>query len=260
MSSKKDSVTNIIKPLAAAFLTTEPEEETPAVVKPQPRRSAPKPVVKAAEVKIGELTKEETRALLREQLVSAGADDKPVKDAAEEDEVPFEEEKEPVKKAASVKEKESEKKAAPEKEKESEKKAAPVKEKESEKKAASVKEKESEKKAAPAKKETAKKEPVKKEAVKESAKKEAAPVKDKEPDAKKAPKAEVKAGPEEEINIEYGGCSYSKDDLVNRALKIWTSKLKRGRSELHNMELYVKPQENTVYYVFNGKRKGSFEL
>ena len=95
---------------------------------------------------------------------------------------------------------------------------------------------------------------------KESAKKEAAPVKDKEPEAKKAPKAEVKAGPEEEINIEYGGCSYSKDDLVNRALKIWTSKLKRGRSELHNMELYVKPQENTVYYVFNGKRKGSFEL
>ena len=236
MSSKKDSVTNIIKPLAAAFLTTEPEEEAPAVVKPQPRRSAPKPVVKPAEVKIGELTKEETRALLREQLVSAGTDDKPVKDAAEEDEVPFEEEKEP------------------------EKKAAPVKDKEPEKKAAPVKEKESEKKAAPAKKETAKKEPVKKEAVKESAKKEAAPVKDKEPEAKKAPKAEVKAGPEEEINIEYGGCSYSKDDLVNRALKIWTSKLKRGRSELHNMELYVKPQENTVYYVFNGKRKGSFEL
>ena len=85
-------------------------------------------------------------------------------------------------------------------------------------------------------------------------------MKGKEPEAKKAPKAEVKAGPEEEINIEYGGCSYSKDDLVNRALKIWTSKLKRGRSELHNMELYVKPQENTVYYVFNGKRKGSFEL
>ena len=236
MSSKKDSVTNIIKPLAAAFLTTEPEEEATAVVKPLPRRSAPKPVVKAAEVKIGELTKEETRALLREQLVSAGTDDKPVKDAAEEDEVPFEEEKEPVKKATPVKEKESEKKAAP------------------------VKEKDTEKKAAPANKETAKKEPVKKEAVKESTKKEAAPVKDKEPEAKKAPKAEVKAGPEEEINIEYGGCSYSKDDLVNRALKIWTSKLKRGRSELHNMELYVKPQENTVYYVFNGKRKGSFEL
>ncbi len=234
MSAKKESVTTIIKPLAAAFLTTEPEEETVVQTKPQPRKSAPKPVIKPVEVKLGELSKEETRALLREQLVSAGADEKTVKDIDDEDdEVPFAEEKEPEKKAA-----------------------APV-------------EKESKKKAAPAKKETVKKEAVKKEAVpekpvqkeavkKESAKKETAPAK--EPEAKKAPKAEAEAGPAEELNIEYGGRSYSREDLVNKALKIWTSQLKRGRSELHNMELYVKPQENTVYYVFNGKRKGSFEL
>ena len=229
MSAKKESVTNIIKPLAAAFLTTEPEEETVVQTKPQPRKSAPKPVIKPVEVKLGELSKEETRALLKEQLVSAGADEKPVKDADEDDEVPFAEEKEPEKKAA-----------------------------------APVKEKEPEKKAAPSKKESAKKEPVQekpvqKEAVKkESAKKEPAPAK--EPEAKKAPKAEAGTGPVEELNIEYGGRSYSRDDLVNKALKMWTSQLKRGRSELHNMELYVKPQENTVYYVFNGKRKGSFEL
>ncbi len=229
MSAKKESVTNIIKPLAAAFLTTEPEEEPAVQTKPQPRKSAPKPVIKPVEVKLGELSKEETRALLKGQLVSAGADEKPVKDADEDDEVPFAEEKESEKKAA-----------------------APVKEKEPEKKAASSK-KES------AKKEPVQEKPVKKEAVKkESAKKEPAPVK--EPEAKKAPKAEAEAGPAEELNIEYGGRSYSREDLVNKALKIWTSQLKRGRSELHNMELYVKPQENTVYYVFNGKRQGSFEL
>lgn len=242
MSAKKESVTNIIKPLAAAFLTTEPEEEAVVQAKPQPRKSAPKPVAKPVEVKLGELTKEETRALLKEQLVSAALDEKPVKDsdAAEDDEVPFAEEKESEKKAAAPDE-------------------------------ASVKEKEPEKKAAPSKKETVKKEATKKEPVqekpvqketakKESAKKEPVPVKEKGPETKKAPKAEVEAGPEEELNIEYGGRSYSREDLVNKALKIWTSQLKRGRSELHNMELYVKPQENTVYYVFNGKRKGSFEL
>lgn len=258
MSSKKDSANNIIKPLAAAFLTTEPDEEPVVAAKPQPRKSAPKPVVRPAEVKIGELTKEETRALLREQLVSAGADEKLLADVdtAEDDEVPFAEEMKPEKKAAPAKAKEPEKKAVSAKEKEPEKKAAPAKEKEPEKKADPVK-KES------VKKETVKKEPVQKEAVKESPKKESAkkePAPVKEPETKKAAKADVKAGPVEELNIEYGGCSYSREDLVNRALKIWTSKLKRGRSELHNMELYVKPQENIVYYVFNGKRKGSFEL
>ena len=62
MSTKKKSAANIIKPLAAAFLTTEPEEEVVAAVKPQPKKSAPRPVVKPVEVKMGELTKEETRA------------------------------------------------------------------------------------------------------------------------------------------------------------------------------------------------------
>ena len=220
MSAKKESVTNIIKPLAAAFLTAEPEEEAEVQVKPQPKKSVPKPAPKPVEVKLGELTKEETRALLKEQLVSAGADEKSVKDA-EEDEIPFVEE------------------------------ITPVKEREPEKKVSKAE--------VPAKKESAKKDSDKKESVK------AEPAAKKEAPAKKAvkeeaPKEKAAAGPEEELNIEYGGRSYSREDLVNRALKIWTSKLKRGRSELHNMELYVKPQENKVYYVFNGKRKGSFEL
>ena len=36
MSTKKKSAANIIKPLAAAFLTPEPEEEVVAAVNPQP--------------------------------------------------------------------------------------------------------------------------------------------------------------------------------------------------------------------------------
>ena len=121
MSTKKKSAANIIKPLAAAFLTTEPEEEVVAAVKPQPKKSAPRPVVKPVEVKMGELTKEETRALLKEQLVAGVVDDKP--DPVEE-EVPFKEEP-AVKKTAEKKEvkKEAEKKADKKAEKKAESKA-----------------------------------------------------------------------------------------------------------------------------------------
>ncbi len=98
---------------------------------------------------------------------------------------------------------------------------------------------------------------------KASGKKVSEPVTEKEKKpAEKAGSSDTKkeAGPKEELNIEYGGSTYSKEELINKALKVWTSVLKRGRSELHNMELYVKPQEKKVYYVFNGKRKGSFEI
>ena len=117
MSTKKKSAANIIKPLAAAFLTTEPEEEVVAAVKPQPKKSAPRPVVKPVEVKMGELTKEETRALLKEQLVAGVVDEKP--DTAEE-EVPFKEE--PAAKKTSEK-KEVKKEVKTEVKKEAEKKA-----------------------------------------------------------------------------------------------------------------------------------------
>ena len=69
-----------------------------------------------------------------------------------------------------------------------------------------------------------------------------------------------KAAVSEELNIEYAGVSYSADDIKEKALKVWTGVLKRGRSELKTMKLYIKPQEKTVYYVFNGKKQGSFKI
>jgi len=252
MSTKKKNVTNIITPLAAAFLTAEPEEEVAVLAKPQPKKPAPRPVVKPAEVKIGELTKEETRALLKEQLVAGVIDDKALR-AEDEDEVPFVEE---------VVEKAPEKKAAPKKDSGAKKEKAQAKESKKEPVA---------KKEAPAKKAEEKKPEVKKAEAKkpEPKKAEVKKAEAKKPEVKKAEekKAEVRkaetqkeAGIKEEVNIEYAGSSYSKDELMNKALKVWTSVLKRGRNELHNMELYIKPQEKKVYYVFNGKRKGCFEI
>ena len=134
MSTKKQRVQSIIKPLAAAFLTAEPEEEPVAAVKPQPKRASARSVIKPVEIKIGELSKEETRALLREQLVSGIADDKllPDDDLFYDDELPFDEPlsdidddidlEEKALKAAAAEKKAAEKKAS--EKKASEKKAS----------------------------------------------------------------------------------------------------------------------------------------
>ncbi len=198
MAAKKDSGNRIIKPLAAAFLVTAPEEDDLEEKKKAPAKPAARP---AAEVKTtGELSKEETRALLKEQLVSLSPDEKAEEKAEEK---PKDTEKAPVPKKT-------------------DKKAEKAAEKEAEKKP----EKAAEKVQAPA------------------------AVEEKEP----LPE------PEEALTIEYGDLSITREELVNRALKIWTSKLKRGRSELHTLELYVKPQERKAYYVFNKKKNGDFDI
>ncbi len=100
-------------------------------------------------------------------------------------------------------------------------------------------------KKAPAKKAPAKKETVKKEAVK------------KEP-AKKAPakKAELKT----ELTVQYADKSYSQEDLIKIAKDVWKYDLKQKVSDLAEVELYVKPEEHTTYYVMNKKFTGSFTI
>jgi hypothetical protein len=103
-----------------------------------------------------------------------------------------------------------------------------------------------------AKKETVKKEAPKKEAVKEVVKKEAAPK-----TAKKAPakNAELKS----ELHIQFGGKSYSEEDLLNIAKDVWKYDLNKKPEELASVELYVKTEENKVYYVMN-EETGSFDI
>ena len=77
-----------------------------------------------------------------------------------------------------------------------------------------------------------------------------APVK-KEP----AKKAELKSS----ICVQFGGKSYSQDDLIKIARDVWKYDLKQKVGSLESVELYVKPEENMVYYVINGD-SGSFKL
>ncbi len=74
--------------------------------------------------------------------------------------------------------------------------------------------------------------------------------------AKKAAKKEVKA----EISVQYAGKSYSNEDLMQIAKDVWRFDLKQKVTDLVSVELYVKPEENMVYYVFNGTESGSFAI
>ena len=101
--------------------------------------------------------------------------------------------------------------------------------------------------------------PVKAEAKKPAAKKETA----KKETAKKAPakkpaakKAELKS----EISVQFSGKSYSQEDLLKIAKDVWKYDLKQKAADLTSVELYVKPEENMVYYVMNKETTGSFYI
>ena len=162
---------------------------------------------------------------------------KPVAKAAETTTAPKVEVKKPVVPVAAPKA--EEKKEAPKAEEKKE--AAP--------KAAAVK-KEAAPKAAAAKKEAAPKAAA--------AKKEAAP----KAAAKKAPakKAAKKAEMKSALHIQFSGKSYSQEELEKMAKDVWKYDLKQKARELTSIDLYVKPEENMVYYVMNQEFTGSFYI
>ena len=94
----------------------------------------------------------------------------------------------------------------------------------------------------------AEKAPVAKAEVKAPAKAEA-----KKPLAKKT---EIKS----EISVQFGGKSYSQEELLKIAKDVWKYDLKQKAADLTSVELYVKPEENMVYYVMNKETTGSFYI
>lgn len=111
------------------------------------------------------------------------------------------------------------------------------------------------KKAAPAAK-AEKKAPAKKAPAKKTAEKKAAA-----PAAKTAEKkAPVKktAEVEETVNFQFSGKSYTPDDLMKIFRDVWKYDMNGREEDIRNVELYVKPEENTTYFVVNGSITGSF--
>ena len=62
------------------------------------------------------------------------------------------------------------------------------------------------------------------------------------------------------ISVQFAGKSYTNEDLVKIAKDVWQYDLKREEKDLKSVDLYVKPEESTVYYVFNGTEEGCFSI
>lgn len=113
--------------------------------------------------------------------------------------------------------------------------------------------KEEVKKAAPAKKAEAKKAaPAKKEEVKK-----AAPAKKAE--AKKVAPAK-KSAAAVEVKLQFADKEYTQEDLVKSANDVWVYDYDKKASELKKIQLFVKPEESKVYYVFNDEITGDFNI
>lgn len=61
------------------------------------------------------------------------------------------------------------------------------------------------------------------------------------------------------VYLEYQEKQINEADIIAQAKKIWKDAGNTVAS-LKSIRLYVKPEENTVYYVFNEEVEGNFSL
>ena len=88
-----------------------------------------------------------------------------------------------------------------------------------------------------------------------------AETRDKEPvtssTTEKAPKkASVKKELKVKAVVEYYGKQVSEKEIIANVKKAWTKSGKKV-GEIKTMDLYIKPEENAVYYVINGTVAGA---
>jgi len=64
------------------------------------------------------------------------------------------------------------------------------------------------------------------------------------------------------LNLEYGANTIESKAIIAAAKKVWVDEGNKDRKvkDLLKLDLYVKPEENAVYYVFNDDESGSFPL
>lgn len=73
-------------------------------------------------------------------------------------------------------------------------------------------------------------------------------------------KAEKKPELKAALHVQFAGKSYAEEDLMKMAKDVWKYDLKQKAGDLVSVELYVKPEENMVYYVMNKDFTGSFYI
>ena len=64
------------------------------------------------------------------------------------------------------------------------------------------------------------------------------------------------------FNVQFGGNQIESKAIIANAKKVWVDEGNKNRKvkDLLKLDLYVKPEENAVYYVFNDDESGSFPL
>lgn len=68
----------------------------------------------------------------------------------------------------------------------------------------------------------------------------------------------VAAAAKETVNFQFSGKSYTPEDLLKSCKDVWKYDLGGKEEDIKSIELYVKPEENSTYYVINGDVTGSF--
>ena len=95
----------------------------------------------------------------------------------------------------------------------------------------------------------------------EAPKKAAAP---KKAPAKKATETKAaapkKTAVKTNVVIEVADRKYSSADIEKIAKDVWVYDLGKKAADLKSVDLYVKPEENKVYYVMNGDVTGDFDI
>ncbi len=121
------------------------------------------------------------------------------------------------------------------------------------------------KEAAPVEKKTVKKTTVKKAATaaEKAAKtvvKEAVEKVEKVEKTAKSVKAAVKAETNTEVYIQFWGKEVYAKDVVENIKKIWTDEMGKKASDLKDLKVYIKPEDNGAHYVINGEITGFYGL
>lgn len=53
------------------------------------------------------------------------------------------------------------------------------------------------------------------------------------------------------VYFEYAGASYNADDVVKKVKEDWTKNLGKKVKDMADVNIYVKPEDNKIYYVVN---------
>ena len=93
----------------------------------------------------------------------------------------------------------------------------------------------------------------------EAVEKKAAPIVEAVEKKVAAKKPEKKTEMKTNVSVQYMGKDISEKDMIALVKKDWTAK-KNKVGDIKTMELYVKVEENRVYYVINGEATGSVEI